>query len=97
MVQYVFRNNEKKRRYELDLGDGYMALIDYSDAGDDCMAFTHTEVPPEFEGKGIGAELVKRSLCDLRDRGLKVIPACSFVSAYIRRHPDYSDMVGGDY
>jgi uncharacterized protein len=53
--------------------------------------FTHTEVPPADEGKGIGARLVRAALDDARQRGFKIVPACSFVAAFIRRHPEYND------
>ena len=56
----------------------------------------HTEVLPSFEGKGLGARLVAGALDDIRARGLRVVPFCPFVRAYIRRHPDYADLVVRD-
>jgi uncharacterized protein len=50
-------------------------------------------VDPHFEGKGVGAALVQGVLDDVRARGLKVRPCCPFVAAYIRRHPEYEDLV----
>jgi predicted GNAT family acetyltransferase len=52
----------------------------------------HTEVPREFEGRGIGSALVKAMLELARAEGLKVKPLCSFVSAYMQRHPEFADL-----
>ncbi len=57
--------------------------------------FTHTEVFPEFEGKGVGSRLATGALDDVRARGLKLTPQCPFISAYIKRHPAYADLVVG--
>jgi predicted GNAT family acetyltransferase len=54
----------------------------------------HTEVEPRR--KGLGNELVRGALDDLRARGLKVVPVCPFVGAYIRRHPAYADLLTVD-
>jgi predicted GNAT family acetyltransferase len=55
--------------------------------------FTHTEVQPEAEGKGVASELIRRALDDVRRRGLSAVPLCPFVRAFIARHPDYQDLV----
>ena len=56
----------------------------------------HTEVDPAFAGQGLGERLVAGALEDLRARGLKLVPLCPFVRAYLRRHPDQADLVAGD-
>jgi predicted GNAT family acetyltransferase len=53
----------------------------------------HTEVEPEWEGRGVGSELVRGALDDVRARGLKVRPLCPFVRAFIERHSEYLDLV----
>jgi predicted GNAT family acetyltransferase len=55
------------------------------------LVFTHTEVPPADEGKGVGSRLVRAALDDARRRGLKIVPACSFVFDFVRRHPEYGE------
>ena len=50
-----------------------------------------TEVPPEDEGKGIGARVVRAALEDTRRLGFKIVPSCSFVVAFVRRHPEFDD------
>ena len=57
------------------------------------IVVTHTTVEPEFEGKGVGSQLVRFLLDDARSRSLKVVPLCPFVRSYIRRHGEYADLV----
>ena len=83
------RHNAAENRYELDAEHG-LAVAVYREQGDRAI-FTHTEVPPADEGKGIGARLVRVALDDTRKRGFKIVPACSFVVAFVRRHPEYND------
>ncbi len=83
------RHNEAQGRYELETEHG-LAIAVYRQQGDR-LVFTHTEVPPADEGKGIGARLVRAALDDTRKRGFKIVPACSFVVAFVRRHPEYDD------
>jgi predicted GNAT family acetyltransferase len=57
------------------------------------VVFTHTEVDPAYEGKGVGSALARAALDDVRARGLGVVAICPFISAYIRRHPEYADLL----
>jgi uncharacterized protein len=54
---------------------------------------SHVEVDRSVEGQGLGGELVRGVLDDLRRRELKVTPLCGFAAAWIRRHPEYRDLV----
>jgi predicted GNAT family acetyltransferase len=85
------RNDPAASRYELDVPDG-LAIADYLQRGD-TLYITHTEVPPSLQGRGIAAQLVAGLLEDVRARGLKVVPLCSYVDAYFRRHPDQRDLL----
>lgn len=84
--------NESKNRFEMNLG-GKIALIEYQKNGKDTLNLTHTEVPPEFEGKGIGNQLVQQTLEQIKTDGKKIIPTCRFISVYIKRHPEYDDLI----
>jgi predicted GNAT family acetyltransferase len=57
------------------------------------MTLTHTEVPAALQGRGIGSRLVRGTLEAARAQGLTVVPRCSFVSAYLSRHPEFNDLV----
>jgi predicted GNAT family acetyltransferase len=83
-------DNPAQHRYELAL-DGHVAYASYRRDGGVLLVY-HTEVPREFEGRGIGSALVKGMLEHARTQGLQVKPLCSFVSAYMRRHPETADL-----
>jgi predicted GNAT family acetyltransferase len=83
-------DNPARHRYELSL-DGHTAFASYRRDGN-VLLVHHTEVPREFEGRGIGSALVKGMLDLARAEGLKVRPLCSFVSAYMQRHPETADL-----
>ncbi len=87
------RDNRQEGRFELALEGGQTAYVEYEEAGEGILALTHTEVPAEFEGKGIGGALVKGVLEIVRGQNLKVVPVCRFVSVYLRRHPEYQELV----
>jgi uncharacterized protein len=86
------RDNPSKLRYELLLDNDVVGEIRYRLAPH-AVVLVHTEVSPSLEGRGLGARLVAGALDDIRARGLNVVPFCPFVRSYIRRHPDYGDLV----
>lgn len=86
------RHNAAQSRYELDSENG-VAIAVYREQGDRAI-FTHTEVPRADEGKGIASRLVRAALDDTRRRGFHIVPACSFVVAFVRRHPEYGEALG---
>ncbi len=85
-------HNPEMNRFEVVL-DGLTAVLDYVLVGK-TMIIKHTGVPAELEGKGVGSALARTALDHVRDNGLVVAPLCPFVRAYIRRHPEYLDVVG---
>jgi uncharacterized protein len=84
-------DNAEMRQYELRVAED-VALAAYKLEGE-TIRFTHTEVPRELEGQGIGSRLVRGALADVRRRGLKVVPLCAFVRHYIDTHPDTQDLL----
>jgi predicted GNAT family acetyltransferase len=87
----VVRDNTALSRFELDAG-GVTAFMTYR-LGDGVITLQHTETPPQARGQGIASRLVAGVLDIVRARGLKVIPRCPFVSAYIAKHPEFSDLL----
>jgi uncharacterized protein len=85
------RNNPALKRFELD-ADGDTAVAYYSLAPG-VMTLTHTETPMALRGRGIASRLVRGVLTAARAQGLKVVPRCPFVSAYIARHPEFGDLI----
>lgn len=84
-------DNRPHHRFELEV-DGHTAMSFYKLA-DGVITFDHTEVPPELGGRGVGSKLVQGALDLVRAEGLKVIPQCPFVKAWIGKHPEYTDLL----
>jgi predicted GNAT family acetyltransferase len=84
-------NNKQKSRFEITV-DGHTAVMEYMPS-DGQIAVTHTEVPDALEGQGLGSMLAKAALEHARSNGLKVVPYCEFLAGYLKRHPEYSDVV----
>ncbi|MEP6484553.1 MAG: GNAT family N-acetyltransferase [Rudaea sp.] len=84
-------DNPERHRFEYEV-EGKTAFIDYR-RSPGVVALTHAEVPTELEGRGVGSHLVRGTLDLVRASGDKVIPACSFVAAFIQRNADYQDLV----
>ncbi len=83
----AIHHNEKERRFETSV-DGHLCVAEYEiDAGE--ITFTHTFVPPELRGRGIAEKLVRAALEYARAESLRVVPACSYVAAFIRRNREY--------
>jgi predicted GNAT family acetyltransferase len=87
----IVRDNKAEHEFELVV-DGHRALAAYQ-LEDDTIVFTHTIVPKAIEGRGVASKLIRGALDQVRDRGLKVVPQCPFVAAYIKRHPDVQDLL----
>jgi uncharacterized protein len=81
-------------RVEAWLGDRKAGLLEFRDENR-LIVITHTEVPPELEGRGIGGALVRAALDEWRAEGRRVLPLCPFVKAWIEHHPDYGELVAG--
>lgn len=88
-------NNEAESRFETSAG-GKLAVLDYKRAAQE-IVFTHAEVPPELEGRGLGSKIVRAGLEFAREHGLKVVPLCPFVAWYIQQHREHADLLRPDY
>jgi uncharacterized protein len=85
------RNNTALSRFELDV-EGATAFANYR-LTPQAVIITHTETPRALRRRGIASELVEGALRIIRSDGRKVVAGCSFVSDYLRRHPEISDLV----
>lgn len=87
------RDNPQQSRYELLVDEQLAGFALYRLDGERITMY-HTEVEPEYEGRGLGDELAHTALEDVRSRALVLVPVCPFIAAYVRRHPDdYLDLV----
>jgi hypothetical protein len=86
-------HNRDAKRFEVQLGD-QLAIADYQRAGKNII-FTHTEVPKAFEGRGIAGRMARTALDYAKEQNLKVQAVCPYMSAYIRKHPEYQPITWG--
>ena len=93
---FTIVDNPEKSQFEVDLGDGSLAIADYK-LRHGKIIFTHTEVPPTHEGQGIGSALIRFALAAARERGLQVVPICPFFAAYIQKHESEQDLLDPAY
>lgn len=95
MTDVETSHNPDEHRYEAHL-DGELAGFAAYELTEALVIFTHTEVDPKFEGKGVGSALARFALDDVRATGTrKVLPLCPFIKGWIAKHPDYADLVRG--
>ena len=100
MEQFVGKENEDvsitnqdaRQRYEIAVAGELAGFVDYRAQGAS-VALVHTEVLPQFEGRGLAGRLAEFALEDVRRQGAKVVPTCSYIAKYIQRHPQMQDLV----
>ncbi|HEY0936675.1 MAG TPA: GNAT family N-acetyltransferase [Trebonia sp.] len=93
----VVTDNPAANRYELHVGDELAGLVNYRlDDHDKVIDLVHTEVKPAFQHAHLGTRLARFSLDDARKRGLAVLPYCPYITSWIKKHPEYIDLVPQD-
>lgn len=83
-------DNRAAKRFEAETPAG-LALLTY-EREDGRILLLHTEVPDALEGRGVGTALVRGALDRIRAEGMRVVPHCAFVQAFLRRHPEYREL-----
>ena len=91
-MSYDIRHNEQESQYETTV-DGHVAYAAYDLEDPDRIVFTHTEVPESLSGRGIAGAIVKYGLDYAREKNLTVVPQCSYVAAFVKRHSEYQDLL----
>jgi uncharacterized protein len=94
-METAVRNNTERSRYELMVDDTVAGVVEYRDK-DDYVELTHTEVDPSHEGEGLGSQLARAVLDNLRNEDRALIPSCRFINSYLQRHPEYAELVPAD-
>jgi hypothetical protein len=89
-IALAVNHNAARSRFEVEL-DGQVAAAEYQ-RDDHTITFTHTEVPLAHRGRGVGNQLARTAFDFARAEGLRVVTRCPFMSAWLRRHPEYQDL-----
>lgn len=87
-------NETGRQRYEIAVGGELAGFVDYRSQGG-TLDLVHTEVLPQFEGRGLAGRLAQFALEDARRQGLKVAPSCSYIAQYVERHPQHRTLLAG--
>lgn len=93
--EIVIRDDTEGHRYVVEAGGNQVGMAVYHMRGGRHF-FVHTEISEHAGGRGLGTKLVKFALDDVRAQGGSVVPICPFFAAYIKRHPEYDDIVDHD-
>jgi predicted GNAT family acetyltransferase len=96
MSDPVLINDVAAGRYRLMRDGSELGFAEYDRVGEHSILIKHTEVAPEHEGQGLGSQLVRGMLDDVRRQGKTVIPICPYALNFIRKHRDYIDVVHTD-
>jgi len=85
-------HNKARQRFEVESEGGEPAYLSYvfKDGG---VVFDHTYVPGSLRGKGVASQLVRAALVEARQNNWRIVPECSYVAAFLDRHPEFSDLV----
>lgn len=87
-------HNPDENRFEA-LVDGYPSKLDYIQDGKN-FVITHVGVYPQLRGQGVAGRIVEVSLKYAKENSLRVIPMCSYAAAFMRRHPEYAELMNQD-
>jgi predicted GNAT family acetyltransferase len=91
-MAHEVRHDAARSRYELLVDGEVVGVADYRADGD-VWTFPHTVIDRARRGQGLGAELVRGALDDVRARGATVVPRCWYVAEFVDEHPEYRDLL----
>lgn len=84
---------EPDRIFAEDHGGKLLAEIKFPATEDGLVNFAGTFVDPALRGQGIGDQMVRAAIAEIRKRGAKAIATCPYVKAWFSRHPEESDVL----
>lgn len=90
--EYELIDNKERHQYEFHV-EKKTPKIEYIKSQNGEIYLTHTEVPPQLGGKGIGSQLAEKTLKDIERQGLRLVPLCPFIAGYIHKHPEWKRIV----
>ncbi len=92
-IKIIHEERENSGRYTIPLASDAEASMSYRRVAPSTISIDHTLVPPEFRGQKIADRLMVRAIEDAKTKGDKIIPACSYVAAQFKRHPEWADLL----
>ena len=95
--QFQLIDDASARRYRLLVNNEEVGYSEYDPVAPASILIKHTEILPQYEGRGFGSQLVRSMLDDIRGQAKTVIPICPYAMNYIRKHHEYQDIVRADF
>jgi predicted GNAT family acetyltransferase len=92
-MELTVEDARERSRFEVSVDGNLAGFSAYHLIDEGVLALPHVEVDPAYEGRGVGSALVRESLDTIRARDLRIVPICPFVQAFLKRHPEYADLV----
>ena len=89
--EIAVRHNVAEHRFEAVV-DGFLSVADYNVDGN-VVTFTHTFVPPQLRGRGVAEKLVRAALGWAQAEKRRIVPACSYVETFVRRHAEFQALL----
>jgi predicted GNAT family acetyltransferase len=86
------RNDGKKGAFYMEDAGKEIGLMHYIFSGPGKMIIDHTEVNKEYQGKGLGLQLVKAGVAYARENNLKILPLCPFAKKIFDITPAFGDV-----
>jgi predicted GNAT family acetyltransferase len=90
--EILVRDAQDRSRFEITV-DGTLAGFAEYRSRPGSIVFTHTQVDDAYQGQGLAGRLIRAALDRARRAKQEVTPLCPYVAAFIRRHPDYVELV----
>ncbi len=81
---FLEKEGEKKAQLTYTLRNEHLMIID------------HTEVDDSLQGKGIGEELVVAAVKYAREKGIKILPECSYAKHLMEKDESFRDVLEGN-
>ena len=92
-IEITHQGSEARGEYRAAVpGSDAVGRLTWFARGDARIA-DHTLVPPEIGGRGVAAALVDALIADAKSEGFKIVPACSYIAAQFKRHPEWSELL----
>jgi uncharacterized protein len=85
-------DDRERKRFEIHV-DGQLAGFTQYRETPGVVDLVHTEIDAAFEGQGLGGQLARSALDQVRASGRKVVATCPFIKGWIAKHEDYQDLL----
>lgn len=92
-MEFKHINSDHSGSIEVFIEDIKAGEITYIWENDNTIAVTHTGVNPQYEGQGIGKELVLQIAQYAQKNQLNIVPICPFVRVVLNRIPEYKALM----